>query len=611
MFKRSRQLFSIVLFFIAIITAGSAFGGTNWQLVFRYDAGSLQLLNVDPIAKTGKTITTPGLNSAPLRVAYRCDWLDAAGQTVFTSSTELPIGIRVPMGDSLPCRWFVPEEGIVVVRLAGPDPSKTGESIRLSQTGVVNRVSADVNLPAPFRKEQQSFSTSSAINKAAPAVGPVNVAKIRDTGPDANRLVIVVLGDGYTADDLATGAFATATATLGSAIEAKSPWDVLFEATNMYRIDIESNESGADNEIQGVYKDTYLNSSFWVNNIERLLALTGDGYYKAVQAANAQVGVGVWDIILVLVNSTKYGGSGGSVAVSSVNSSAPEIVIHELGHTVAGLADEYETPYPGYPAGDFEPNVDYNYSGASLKWLAWVDAGTPLPTPEYSPYLTAVGAFEGARYLSTGIYRPWFNCEMRSLNRPFCPVCKEAHILSFTETVSLTDSQSPASGVATDIDSAGATFTVVPVPLDGLEYVWSLDDVPLEGATTSTFILTPDLMTKLRQTLELTVILNTPLVRATTISKSYSWPVTDLTALCCEGIVGDANYDGSYEPTIADISTIIDHIFISQSPLVCYDEADVNQSGGTDPGPADITISDISALIDHLFISGVALPACF
>jgi len=75
---------------------------------------------------------------------------------------------------------------------------------------------------------------------------------------------------------------------------------------------------------------------------------------------------------------------------------------------------------------------------------------------------------------------------------------------------------------------------------------------------------------------------------------------------CCVGRVGDANGQGGDEPTISDISTLIDALFISGNPGVidCLAEADVNQSGGSDPRPEDITISDISTLIDYLFITG-------
>jgi hypothetical protein len=79
---------------------------------------------------------------------------------------------------------------------------------------------------------------------------------------------------------------------------------------------------------------------------------------------------------------------------------------------------------------------------------------------------------------------------------------------------------------------------------------------------------------------------------------------------CCRGVVGDANGDGNPEPTIGDISLLIDHLFILGSPLDCLLEADANQSGGVDPSPADITIGDISYLIGYLFVSGGILPPC-
>ena len=81
-------------------------------------------------------------------------------------------------------------------------------------------------------------------------------------------------------------------------------------------------------------------------------------------------------------------------------------------------------------------------------------------------------------------------------------------------------------------------------------------------------------------------------------------------ATCCVGIVGDVNGDGTTEPTIGDISKLIDHLFGSQLPLGCLTEADANQSGGRYPTETDITIGDISTLIDHLFINEQPLLPC-
>jgi hypothetical protein len=81
-------------------------------------------------------------------------------------------------------------------------------------------------------------------------------------------------------------------------------------------------------------------------------------------------------------------------------------------------------------------------------------------------------------------------------------------------------------------------------------------------------------------------------------------------ATCCEGVVGDVNGDGSAEPSIGDITKLIDHLFGYRLPLICFQEADANQSGGRYPVEADITIGDISTLIDHLFITEKPLLPC-
>ena len=92
---------------------------------------------------------------------------------------------------------------------------------------------------------------------------------------------------------------------------------------------------------------------------------------------------------------------------------------------------------------------------------------------------------------------------------------------------------------------------------------------------------------------------------------------------CCTGRVGDANGSGGDDPTIGDVSQMIDALFITASetvlltPPACIDEADVNLSSQNSPAHwppvfEDITIGDISALIDALFITAdlSILPNC-
>jgi hypothetical protein len=84
---------------------------------------------------------------------------------------------------------------------------------------------------------------------------------------------------------------------------------------------------------------------------------------------------------------------------------------------------------------------------------------------------------------------------------------------------------------------------------------------------------------------------------------------------CCVGLVGDANGSSEDQPTIGDISVIIDALFIAGScnVIACLAEADMNQSGRWNPACSDITIGDISFAIDYLFITGPEImvrPPC-
>ncbi|RME30689.1 MAG: hypothetical protein D6800_01650, partial [Candidatus Zixiibacteriota bacterium] len=76
------------------------------------------------------------------------------------------------------------------------------------------------------------------------------------------------------------------------------------------------------------------------------------------------------------------------------------------------------------------------------------------------------------------------------------------------------------------------------------------------------------------------------------------------TSSCCIGSTGNVDGSPSEDPDIADLTALIDHLFISFSPLPCVEEADVDSSGG----PPDI--ADATALIDHLFISFAPTAPC-
>jgi hypothetical protein len=78
---------------------------------------------------------------------------------------------------------------------------------------------------------------------------------------------------------------------------------------------------------------------------------------------------------------------------------------------------------------------------------------------------------------------------------------------------------------------------------------------------------------------------------------------------CCEGRVGNANGQGEYpdEITLGDIMLLVDVKFISGdcTKLVCIEECDVTQDGGSNPTcEENVTLGDIMMLVDFLFITG-------
>ena len=634
-FKHHHVTIVVVLLWLAS-AVGAQGADQYWQVMFSYGPAGLSAVEADAMPPVVKGVRTPGLAGAPVRIGYIVEWLDAGGGMLQSTTTEMPVGFLTAPAESSGCRILIPDAGSFVVRLAGPNGSAVPAALRLTQTVQTLRFGGGWTIPPAFDFTSEVLPLQRVNASSRAQQGPISATKIRATGPDNNRLVIVILGDGYTAANLSAGSFTADAENAQSAFMGKSPWDLMFNGTNVYRIDVESNEQGADNDPLGTYRDTYFNSTFYNGGIARALVIDGVGYNRAVAAANSLVGVGMWDELLMLVNSPTYGGTGGSISVSSVHPLGPEIVLHELGHTFAQLADEYTDPYPGFPPGDGEPNVDYDYSGPGLKWLAWVNPSTPLPTPVLAPYYNKVGAFQGARYLTTGIYRPSYNCLMRELGIDLDPVCKEAHLGSYTGYVKLTDSVIPSAGTTVMIPLTGRTFTVAPIPIGAMHYQWALNGVSFVSATDSQFTLrTTDLYRAgllSTATLQLTVSYLTPLMKMNIPTQVITWTAAvdcngngvrdqfDLSnhtsqdanfnsipdecdaLICCHGTTGNIDGDPGEIVDISDVSAMVDYLTTTYPISPCFLEDDVDKSGAID-------ISDLMALIDFLSI-GRALPTC-
>lgn len=237
------------------------------------------------------------------------------------------------------------------------------------------------------------------------AAAAAEVIPIQDTGPSSDRFDMVIVGDGYTAAESAT--LRRHAEEQWAQIAATEPWSRHRGSVNVWLVGVVSPQSGVDHDpYQGIYRDTALDMGFYCGGIERLLCLNVS---KAEAYAAQAPGV---DAILAVGNTTKYGGAGYTslATVAGGNEAAARIAIHELGHSVGGLQDEYYTPGTTYTGGEpSAPNVTRDNSGA--KWASYLGRQTPDGG--------TISTFQGGAQYEYGIYRPSQDSLMRNINKPF------------------------------------------------------------------------------------------------------------------------------------------------------------------------------------------------
>ncbi|WP_373494366.1 M64 family metallopeptidase [Aquiflexum sp.] len=209
---------------------------------------------------------------------------------------------------------------------------------------------------------------------------------------------MVIVGDGYTAAELDKFISDAKNATAG--MLGQLPWRNYKEGINVYAIKVVSNVSGAAMNPNNLI-DNYFGSSYWSHNIERLLVAWRSSRVFSVLFSNTPF----FDIGVIVVNDTKYGGAGGTFAVFSTHAAATEIMIHELGHSFGDLADEY---WAGPQFARERHNMTQDTVPETIRWRDFLNRN-------------GIGIYPHAE--SPTWHRPHQNCKMRFLGRSFCNVC--------------------------------------------------------------------------------------------------------------------------------------------------------------------------------------------
>ncbi|MBF6328311.1 M64 family metallopeptidase [Nocardia transvalensis] len=285
-------------------------------------------------------------------------------------------------------------------------------------TATIAGLSAATGSAAPT-EEREVFSPDGTISRvvipvpdqppAPRSAVQADVIPIQQTGPSDKRFDLVFVGDGYTQGQL--GTYKEHAINRWNEIVQIEPFKSKKNSFNVWAVNVVSRESGVDNDPRGTYRDTALDMTFWCGGTERLLCVNET---KAIQYAGLAPEA---DQVVALANTTKYGGAGGRVATSSGgNAQAGQIVLHELGHSVAGLADEYDYPNDRYTGREPREVNASTYTAAQMrqnqaKWYKYLG--------KQSPDGGVVDTYEGAVYHKRGVYRPTQNSLMRSLGRQF------------------------------------------------------------------------------------------------------------------------------------------------------------------------------------------------
>ena len=297
---------------------------------------------------------------------------------------------------------------------------------------------------------------------------------LREPLPPTEQFNIVLVAEGYTAAQQAD--FDDRCTEFLEVLEAEPWFSVGGSGINVYRLNVESNESGADDPVAcegpGTTAATYFDATYCNSDIRRCLLGDDDLVTAELDAAVPQ-----WNVAVVVVNATEHGGCRRNlsrICWTSTGSGWQGTIMHELGHAAWNLADEYDY-FSDCASQDVrthaeEANVTRSTTRGTLKWRHLLAPGIAVPTmssidcancdarPNVIGDDQAIGLFEGARYEHCSMFRPAYTCKMRESAQPFCRVCVET-IVTALAPFSLVTSTLEVTPTTRDFGSVAAGLT--------------------------------------------------------------------------------------------------------------------------------------------------------
>jgi hypothetical protein len=309
--------------------------------------------------------------------------------------------------------------------------------------GSCGNFSETMLIPYPKKVVKVCFQSRDSLNKwhfvesqiidpekdfiSKPLKNNIEIIPLHFAGKTEDKLDIAIIADGYSIEDIEKMKkdFEKFNTYLLNAI----PFNENAAKINIWGVAAISEQSGITDPKESLIVKTAVNSSFNTINSDRYL-MTLDN--KSLHNALSNV---AYDQIIIMCNTTKYGGGGiynfYSTAAAG-NSNTNFLIQHEFGHAFAGLGDEYYTSdvsvedfYP-LEVEPWEPNIT-TLVNFDEKWKDLLGKDAVIPTPPTDSKSNLIGVYEGAGYMSKGLYRPYLDCTMKSIKyNAYCPVCKRA-----------------------------------------------------------------------------------------------------------------------------------------------------------------------------------------
>ena len=256
------------------------------------------------------------------------------------------------------------------------------------------------------------------------------------SGSPQEKIDVAIVAEGYTKEEAEQ--FYKDAQVAVEAILAHEPFGTYKDRFNFVAIALESKESGVSVPREGLWKDTAVGSNYDTFYSDRYL--TTSCVWKM---HDALCGI-PYEHLVILANTDTYGGGGiynSYTLTTALHKDFKPVVVHEFGHSFAGLADEYyyDDQFVEYYYPDSEPweqNITTLFDFES-KWDDMLPKIIQIPTPVEGNVWekikagtkpeSIVGVYEGAGYQSKGVYRPYPDCRMKTnAAESFCPVCQRA-----------------------------------------------------------------------------------------------------------------------------------------------------------------------------------------